>query len=310
MINLHTYELTLEHLGQAVKTDPLSLVNACESAYSAEIEEITSELVQSGTKILLLAGPSSSGKTTTAKLICEALERAGHHAFTVSLDDFFYDREDIRTGTCGTTDFESPEAINIPLLKQTVSTLLEEGTAKMPVFHFVEGVREDSAYEVSLKFGDVLVVEGLHALNPLITACFPENCLKKAFISVNTGIKNEDGETVFNRREARFFRRLIRDYQFRGSSVENTFNMWKNVIAGEEKFLFPYKHSADFYIDSFHPYELCLYKNIAVSLLEELPETHPDVATAKQYATRMKLFPSLDLFYLPNHSLICEFIQP
>ncbi|MPN44113.1 hypothetical protein SDC9_191674 [bioreactor metagenome] len=156
--------------------------------------------------------------------------------------------------------------------------------------------------------GDVIIVEGLHALNPIITDTLPKEHLFKIYINVSSRIYDKNRHIVLNKRNIRFVRRLVRDFNFRNSSVENTYRLWDSVTAGEDKYLFPYKDYADARINSIHLYEICVLKQEALKMLKDLPESDPHYKNAKTLIRHLEKFPNLSIDRVPEHSLLREFL--
>ena len=177
----------------------------------------------------MLAGPSSAGKTTTARKIKSGLDKKGKKAFVLSLDDFYLNRDEIPYLPDGTQDYETVYALDLKRLENDLNALLRGEKVRTPVFDFYLGKRSATEYnDIVLGKDDVVIIEGLHALNPVITKKIQGNLLK-IYINVSTRIYDEDGNIVLNKRALRFIRRMVRDYKFRDSTVENTCKLWKNV---------------------------------------------------------------------------------
>jgi uridine kinase len=232
----------------------------------------------------------------------------GHKAHVISLDDFYGEKEDAPRFPDGTPDLEAVEALDVPLLGKTLSRLLAGGRCELPVFDFTQGRRAEKINPIFVNDADVIVVEGLHALNPVITELLPISRVFRLYISVSSRIYNAHGEIVLNKRNIRFVRRLVRDYFFRSSSVENTFAIWPGVLAGEDAYLFPYKNLADQKINSVHLYEFGVLRDLAVSLLSRLPKAYPGYARARRLMQALGLFEKIEKAHVPSGSLLREFI--
>ena len=280
-----------------------------EDRYNGIINGIATKLKESGkTEIVMLSGPSSAGKTTTAKRLKESLEALGVGSIAVSLDDFYLNNCDAPRFPDGTPDFETVYALDIPFFKSTMNEMLSCGKGHLPEFDFVSGKRKEQLKEVSVKDSDVIIVEGLHALNPLITAGLPKERLFKIYINVSSRIYDEKGDIVLNKRNMRFIRRIVRDSNFRGNSVEKTFGMWLNVCHGEDIYLFPYRDNADIKINTVHLYETCLLKNDAERLLSQVEKSSPFYRDSQRLLKSLCRFPSIDSELVPETSLLREFI--
>lgn len=299
---------TLEYITEKAKT-PREFISSCEDRYNGIINGIAKKLKESGkTEIVMLSGPSSAGKTTTAKRLKESLEALGVGSIAVSLDDFYLNNCDAPRFPDGTPDFETVYALDIPFFKSTMNEMLSRGKGHLPEFDFVSGKRKEQLKEVSVKDSDVIIVEGLHALNPLITAGLPKERLFKIYINVSSRIYDEKGDIVLNKRNMRFIRRIVRDSNFRGNSVEKTFGMWLNVCHGEDIYLFPYRDNADIKINTVHLYETCLLKNDAERLLSQVEKNSPFYRDSQRLLKSLCRFPSIDSELVPETSLLREFI--
>lgn len=286
-----------------------SFIQACEDKYAHKLDAVASRLDDAGGhEIILLAGPSSSGKTTTANLISQRLNEYGRQVFTISLDDYYYNAEDAILDEEGKPDFETVHALDLPLLTANLQALIDEGRTEKPIFDFMVGRRKAETQTIEIGPGDVVVVEGLHALNPLITSKLPEDSLLKIYVNLNSRIYNQEGKIVLNKRNIRFVRRMVRDYQFRNSSVENTFLLWDKVIQGEEKYLFPYKDTADIKINSLYLYEPCVFRNEAITLLKDVPNGTPHYGESRALIYALEQFQPIDPALVPEKSLLREFL--
>ncbi len=300
---------TLSVINKNVAEDVKSFIDRCEERFDSYVDGVVkSFLSDSDYDIVLLAGPSSSGKTTTAGIIAQKIRSSGRNAYIVSLDDFYLNREDIPVNDEGLKDYENVTALDIGLIHKSFADLIENRKAELPVFDFTTGTRSEKTKQISLEKDDVLVVEGLHALNPVITEGLDESHLYRIYISVSSRIFADDGKILLNKRNIRLIRRMIRDYEHRNSSVENTLQMWQGVLNGEDKFLFPFESFADVKINSFHSYEPCLFRNEALSLLDEVSEKSEYYDKAEELKSALSLFNEIDASFLPQNSLLNEFI--
>lgn len=300
---------TLSLINKMVEEDAEKFIKDCETRFDDSVSEVVNAfLSDSDYDIVLLAGPSSSGKTTTAGIIAEKIRSSGRNAFIVSLDDFYLNRVDIPVNEDGMKDYENVIALDIELIHKSFSKLIEKRKAELPVFDFTTGCRSEKTKHISLEKNDVIIVEGLHALNPVITEGLDESHLYRIYISVSSRILADDGKILLNKRNLRFIRRMIRDYEHRNSSVENTLLMWQGVLNGEDKFLFPFESLADVKIDSFHAYESCIFRNEALALLNEVEKNSKYFEKAEELRTALGLFREIDTSFLPEKSLLNEFI--
>lgn len=293
----------------ALAKAPEDFVKKCEDRYDGVIDGIVDRVTaDEGREIIMLAGPSSAGKTTTAKKMREKLTEKGITTYVLSLDDFYFNREDIPVLPDGTQDFETVHALDLDCFEKTINALLRGETVKAPVFDFTTGKRRDDLFnEITLGEKDAVIIEGLHALNPLITEHI-EGKLLKVFINISTRIYDEDGNLLLNKRNLRLIRRMIRDYKFRSSTVENTFRLWQIVLAGEDKYLFPYRHNADVKADTTHLYESCVLKHQALSMLYESADSKEFGDEIKRLITALESFCDIDEALVPDNSLLREFL--
>lgn len=305
----------LEDINKAMHNDPKLYVAQCERRYENLLRQAVREIVAKPekNKIIMLAGPSSSGKTTGANKIARNISRMGYNAYVVSLDDFYKDRDAIPVDADGKQDFETVYALNLDLVADCLKGLSENGRAFLPHFDFETGKRTDNVIDLRLEAGDVVVVEGLHALNPVITDSLTTDSLTKMYVSVASDIyfgeeSEHYGEMFLERKEIRFLRRTIRDYLFRSSSVANTYSMWPKVLEGEVKYLDPFRYESDYILDSIHPYEICVYKDIVLELLSELPKDNENFAHAVLLGERLSAIESVNKSIVPKTSLLREFI--
>lgn len=281
----------------------------CEEGYAGKLDFAAGQLnAAGGHEIILLAGPSSSGKTTTANLLSERLGVYGRQVYTLSLDDYYGNAEDAILDENGNPDFETVDALDLPLLRSNLRQLIECGKTEKPVFDFMIGRRKPETQTIAIGPGDVVVVEGLHALNPRITSELPEESLFRIYVNLNSRIYKEDGKIVLNKRNIRFIRRMIRDYHFRNSSVENTFLLWEKVLEGEEKYLYPFKDTADIKINSLHLYEPCVFREEAIALLSEVPGGTRFYGPAQALIHALAQFEPVAPALVPERSLLREFI--
>ena len=299
---------TIEYIIEAAKT-PESFIEECESRYGNKLKQIAKDVASVGrNEIIMIAGPSSAGKTTTAKKLREYLKQRGIDSHTVSLDDFYLDNCDAPRFPDGTPDFETVDALDIPFFEKTMNELVNKGRAFLPEFDFLTGKRKEKLNEVVIGENDVVIVEGLHALNPVITDVLPEDRLLKIYINVSSRIYDEKHNIILNKRNMRFIRRMVRDYKFRGNSVERTYKMWLSVQYGEDIYLFPYKENADVMINTIHLYESCVLRDTAIKLLSGIEKSSEFYKQSQRLIRSLERFPKIDDSMVPDDSLLREFI--
>ena len=298
---------TLNNINENVESNMESFINDAESRFESSVTELADRFT-SDCDIVLLAGPSSSGKTTTAGKIAQKIKNSGRNAYTLSLDDYYRNAADIPLTEKGLKDFENVSALDIGLIHRTFSDLIEKRTAQVPEFDFVSGTRKLETKRVELKKDDLIIVEGIHALNPIITKGLDESHITKVYISVSSRVTDDSGRVVFSKRNLRLVRRMIRDYHYRNTSVEKTLSQWQEVLKGEDKYIFPFERNASFRIDSFHPYEPCLFKSEAVELLGTVGEDSGVYPIASELKNSFSEIDTIDMSKLPADSLLREFV--
>jgi uridine kinase len=299
---------TIEYIREASKS-PEKFITECEARYGNRLKQIADDVASTGkNEIIMIAGPSSAGKTTTAKKLREYLREAGIDSHTISLDDFYLDNCDAPRFPDGTPDFETIDALDIKCFEETMNILLDTGRALVPEFDFLTGKRKPEYNEMILGENDVIIVEGLHALNPRITDVLPSDRLLKIYINVSSRIYDEKNNIILNKRNMRFIRRMVRDYRSRGNSVEKTYEMWLSVQYGEDMYLFPYKDNADVKINTIHLYETCVLKKMATKLLRGIEKSSEFYKQSQRLLKSLERFPELDDSMVPEDSLLREFI--
>ena len=300
-------DITLEKINSSVVYNKKDFISECEKVYSEQLAIVTDKICSlHGRVLLMLAGPSSSGKTTTANILKRNLEAKGRSAVVISLDDFYRDQSESFYFEDGTIDYETVKSIDTEYVTECMENLLHKGKAMLPHFSFKTKVRE-GYNEVSVREDEIIIVEGLHAISPEITDSLQKENMIKLYVSVSSRIY-KDGRVLMTKRDMRFIRRMIRDYHFRDSSVEHTFYLWKGVRMGEDRYLFPFSKRADIKIDSIHPYEVCIFKDIAIKLLDHIGSDSIYYPTALELKDKLRQFESLSESDVPQNSLLKEFI--
>lgn len=306
MSNINNY---LEYINDLALNDPAELVRRSETRFDNILNDITARIAgDDGREIVMLAGPSASGKTTTANKIAQKCIARGMQTYVVSLDDFYLDRDKIPRDESGKPDFETVYALDLPKFSETIRLLLSGVATDLPIFDFTTGKRSEEVRTVTLGEQDAVVVEGLHALNPLITDALPQKNLLKIYISISSRIYNEKGKIILNKRNLRFLRRMTRDYLFRASSVENTYNLWESVRNGEDKYLFPYRDCADVKINSVHLSAPCVFRDTCLAMLENADLSGEQKKDAEELAAALRLFVPISPSLIPETSLLREFL--
>lgn len=300
--------LTLTQINNAAKNSKEFILKE-EQKYNNKIKELVNIISKDkNKKIILLAGPSGSGKTTTSSFIVNELKAIGISSKVVSLDNFYGGSHEMPTLEDGRPDFESVYALDIPEIHRCFKEIITNGYTNMPVFDFLKHVRSSSNMTIDIRDGGILIVEGLHALNPIIFETLPQESLFKIYISINDSILNDDGSVLISSRELRLVRRMCRDAVYRNSDAKNTLHLWTAVIKGEEKYLYHFKPTADLKIATLHGYEPCVFKDIYINKLENLPIDSENYETAIKVKEALKKFGHIDVDCVPKGSLLREFI--
>ena len=300
---------TLQKINEYALNDPAGLVEKAENHYDREITETAQRIADDDSlKIVAIAGPSASGKTTTAHILSEKLQNLGEQTEVVSLDDFYLPTEQLPLTEDGKYDIESVKALDRELMKKCFGEIINTGKTELPKYVFAEKRRILSARSIDISGRGIVIVEGLHALNPVITDLVPRKNIFKAYISVNRSVLDDNGEVLLTSRQIRLMRRVLRDRIFRGSSVNETLALWKGVVDGEKKYLYCFKDTADVLIKTLHIYEPCLYRNDFCALCDETQ----NITDCRDYflktAEAVRKFVPLDEALIPHNSLIREFI--
>lgn len=295
-------------INEMATLSPEELIEFSERNFRLQVENVASKVAAlSGNRLVMLAGPSSSGKTTTAELLSKDLIKNGRGAKVISLDDFYKDQNEKIFFEDGTPDFETVKSLDTEKIKECLSNITEKGECLLPRFSFVTGMREKEPVHLTLEKDEVVIVEGLHALNPVITDSLESEKLTKLYVSVSSRIMNQNG-VFLSKRDIRFIRRMVRDYLFRNSGVDYTFYLWNGVRKGEDRYLFPFRPLADIKIDSFHSYEMCVLKETALSLLSHIEKESPYFERSKKLFEKLSQFVSIEKEKMPESSLLREFI--
>ncbi|MGC8611498.1 MAG: nucleoside kinase [Athalassotoga sp.] len=285
------------------------LIMMCELLHEKEISKIADTITSKGSvKLVLCAGPSSSGKTTFSKRLSLQLRVNGFEPYAISLDDYFVERDKTPLGPDGKPDFESIEALDLELFSQNMNDIFSGKTVELPKFNFKTGKREYKGEMIKPTEKTILVVEGIHGLNPLMTKNFDPSFVYKVYVSALTQTSLDEDNRIPTT-DVRIIRRMIRDYNFRGHSALMTLQMWQNVRIGEEKNIFPYQEEADVMFNSALPYELAVLKNFAMPLLLQVDNSTAEYSQARRLIRFLDYFlPIVDFDVIPSTSIIREFI--
>ena len=284
------------------------LINVSEALQEKRISRIADRIAQNpDIKVVLIAGPSSSGKTTFSKRLSVQLMAAGKWPEALSLDDYFVHRTETPLGEKGEYDYESLYALNIPLLNEQINALLAGEEVELPRYNFQTGMREMSGRKLRLKPNTLLILEGIHALNPALTEAIDAKHKFKIYASALTTILL-DNHNYIPTSDNRLLRRIVRDYKYRGYSAEDTIRRWPSVRAGENKWIFPFQEQADEMVNTALLFELAALRTQAIPVLEEVPESAPEYSEAYRLRKFLSYIKPIPLDGLPPTSLLREFV--
>ncbi|KAH7816497.1 Uridine kinase [Monocercomonoides exilis] len=294
-------------IGRATKGELQSYIHVSEALHERQLVAVAEKIVTCpSVHLVLIAGPSSSGKTTFARKLCVQLQVFGKQPQCISLDDFYVNRDKMPKDEKGDYDFEAVEALDLPFLNEFLLKLLRGEIVTLPKFDFKTGTRKEGK-QMQLSISAIIVMEGIHGLNDRLTAMIPQEQKYKIFISALTQLNLDDHNRIPTT-DNRLLRRLVRDFQFRGLSGEETLMRWPSVRAGEEKYIFPHQGNADFIFNSALDYELAALKVIAEPLLKNIRPTTPVYHEALRLLSFLQNFDPIPHKYIPDCSILREFI--
>lgn len=301
--------LRVADINERLKTDPQRMIEEECARYLANVRRVAEHMAsrKTGRCLVLLSGPSSAGKTTTANNLKRELEARGRQASIISLDDFYRGKGQAPLLPDGSYDYESIEALDLPLLQTCMKELLTDGVTQLPRFDFNTREPEPQKQELRIADNSVVIFEGIHALNPMLEDHLSGDNVFKIFINVMSRVYDGE-ETLLTRRDLRLCRRMLRDYQFRNSSIENTLDMWRQVVRGENLYMFPYVDTANAVFDTAHAFEPALLAPRLLPLLREVPKESPYAQTIAHLTDALSQFCPLSAEGLPSDSLLWEFI--
>ena len=300
---------TVGDFNQAIEAGHATdIINISEALQEKKIAQIAEDIAnRQGVKLVLLAGPSSSGKTTSCKRLSIQLAVNGLKPLQISLDDYFVDRDKTPKDDNGEYDFESIYALDLDLLNEQFNALFRGEEVELPKYDFPSGKSVKSGKKLKMEPNNVLVVEGIHALNPELTAHIPQEQIYRVYASALTTILL-DNHNYIPTTDNRLLRRIIRDYKYRGVSAQETIHRWPSVRAGENKWIFPYQENADAMFNTAMLYELSVIKMQAEPLLQQVPENCEEHAEAYRLLKFLKYFKGIPYNNLPPTSLLREFL--
>ena len=299
----------LEDINFKTVADPKGFIEEGDQAYKDRVAKAADKIISNRDKspIVLLSGPSGSSKTTTSMKIAEELNRRGIGTHYIGMDDYFktIDENSPRT-TEGELDLESPLCLDMELMNRHFDMLSKGERIYVPKYEFARRMRSlTPSKSIQLRKDEVVIVEGIHALNDMITSAHPEAF--KLYVSARSDVLFGD-RVVFKRTWFRLVRRMVRDYNFRGSSAAETMSMWANVRRGEKLYISPYKNKADYQFDTALPYELPVFNETATQLFQSVPEGIERFDELRQVLPALQLFGVIDQSLIPKEAMIREFI--
>ena len=291
--------------------DPAEFIRGSQERYDAKVEAAALQILEAaehGKPLVLLSGPSGSGKTTTAGRITQWLTDHGHPSHTLSMDNYYFRRADgwMPRDEEGQIDYESPEIIDMPLLRQHLEMMAECRPVEMPTFDFAGQRRAEKTIPVHRKPGEIIVMEGIHALNPQVLGQEAE-LATGIYISVRTRVRDDNG-FVLHPSRIRLARRLLRDFRHRGQNYADTVKKLRSVDRGERLYINPHKNSAAVQFDTFIPYELAVYRNEVLLYLNKVDATLLEDLGVSELMPMLRQIDPISEKFVPEHALIQEFI--
>lgn len=290
--------------------DMRTFIRVNEALQDKALADIADEIDRRKKRVILLAGPSSSGKTTTAARLAIQLRVLGYHPMRLSLDDYYRNQKELPREADGSVDLESIHTLDLPLIQQQICSLLQGEATEIPIFNFKTHKREPHGVVQTLGQGEPIIIEGIHGLNPMLSQGIPAKETYRIFVSALTCLNLDDHNRI-RTTDARLLRRIVRDHQFRNTSPSATLNMWQSVRNGENRWIFPYQETADRMFNTTLHYELPFLKTEVYDLLEAIPPTEPCYLPAKRLLKVLHYIPFApkEMFNeIPPISILREFI--
>lgn len=299
---------TLSSLNEIIcKCKSKELIYLSEALHENKIVNIATKICESNKKIILIGGPTSSGKTTFAHRLSLQLRVNGKKPHIISIDDYFLNRDDSPLDENGEHDFERLEALNVKQLNDDLVNLLNGKIVELPRYNFVSGLSERSNRFIKLNDDDILIMEGIHGLNEKLTASIPKDYKFKIFVSALAQLNIDDHNRI-STTDTRLVRRIVRDNQFRNFDAKSTINIWRTVLRGENNYIFPYQEEADMFFNSALVYEMSALKQFALPLLFDISADNSEYTEANRLIRFMNSFLTVNTKYIPQNSILREFI--
>lgn len=284
-----------------------SFIRHCEFEYESRVYAAAKEIISEGRRVVMLTGPSASGKTTTAQKLRDKIVNLGHTAQVISLDNFFKNKEDYPRLENGQKDYENVTALELGIFQSCITQLLKDGKASFPYFDFAGETRIDNHTEIEID-GGFIIVEGIHALNPALLELLPDSDT----FTIYAGLREEysfKGQRILPTRDIRLLRRMIRDYKYRGHSPQKTIIMWDAVCEGEDKYIKIFKPNADLLLDTSFSYEVLIMHSILQQFDSFAREDTPEGQMLRQLMEVFDNIGYLPAGSLPENSMLCEFFK-
>ncbi|MDO4607757.1 MAG: nucleoside kinase [Clostridia bacterium] len=300
---------TLNEINKSARENALEFIKNCNDEYIKNITDIANKINDNDDIVIVaIAGPSGSGKTTTAHILQDTLEKLGETTAVVSLDDFYLPHDKLPILSDGSLDIESVNSLDIQAIKKCFDEIIENGKTNLPAYDFKTRSRTPNAKALDIGNHGIVIVEGLHAMNPLIADLVPRKNILKIYISPNRTVDDENGVQLLSSRQIRLIRRVLRDDLFRGATATETLQLWNNVIEGEKTHLYCFKSTADVWLTTFHPYELGVYRERFCKMRSSVNKNAPCYEYFIDTVNALEQFVSIDSKLVPSNSLIREFI--
>lgn len=299
----------IEKINKNIAFDFSGMISKTEAEMEGKVLKTAKAIFEKGEKlkIVLVSGRSASGKTTFTKKVCKKLSEMGREAKHIALDDFLLGFGYMPLNEDGTFDMESIDGLDTALANETFRLLLSEGNADFPTFDFPNQRRGEKWNRVEIGEKGLIIIEGIHSLNPLLTENLPEEGILKMFIEPKKAYE-KDGKTILSAEEVRLMRRTVRDELFRGWEAEKTFAQWKSVLAGEKIYIEPYIDSAEIKVDSSMDFEPAVFVKVLSKMLSKIDEKSPFFGDAEKFFKKLSLFEKISPDFLPKDSLLREFV--
>ncbi len=299
----------IEKINQGILNNKEALISSGEEKIESEVDRTATEIFSAGSKvkIVLVSGRSASGKTTFTKKVCKKLCEMGRNAVHIELDDFWLGFEYLPVNPDGTYNMESISGLDTALANSCFKELLEKGESNFPTFDFPNQRRGEKVNRISLGENGIIFIEGIHALNPILTENLPKEDILRVFIEPKSGY-SLNGEKIFSPKDIRLLRRSTRDEFFRGWEAEKTLIQWKSVLEGEKIYIEPYIDLADIKVDSSVEFEPAIFKEKLTPMLKRVQEDSAFFTWAKEILQKLSLFEEIKCEFLPKESILHEFV--